>query len=165
MRFEIVKKLEEDLEKLNRELRIDLPKELQKAAAYGDLSENAEYDAAKQRKMFVESRIGQLQKRISEITSINLRSIPQDKVGLGSRLILSDLDSDEEVIYTFVFPEEVDPENGKISLASPIGKSLVGKEEGDEVTVITPKGRRKFEIIELKTIHDLAADTNPPEAP
>ncbi|MDH5510063.1 MAG: transcription elongation factor GreA [Nitrospinota bacterium] len=158
MKFEIVKKLEGELEKLNRELRVDLPKELQKAAAYGDLSENAEYDAAKQRKQFVESRIGQLQKRISEITSINMNAIPKDRVGLGSRLLLSDLDSGNEIVYTFVFPEEVDPEKGKISLASPIGKSLVGKEEGDEVTVITPKGRRNFEIIELKTYHDLSPE-------
>jgi len=158
MKFEIVKKLEEELEKLNRELRVDLPKELQKAAAYGDLSENAEYDAAKQRKQFVESRISQLQKRISEITSINLKAIPVDKVGLGSRLLLSDLDSGDEINYTFVFPEEVDPEKGKISLASPIGKSLVGRQEGDEVTVITPKGRRNFEIVELKTYHDLSAE-------
>jgi len=156
MKFEIVKKLEEELEKLNRELRIELPKELQKAAAYGDLSENAEYDAAKQRKQFVESRISQLQKRISEILSINVKAIPKDKVGLGSRLVLSDLSSGEEVVYTFVFPEEVDPDNGKISLASPIGKSLIGKEEGDEALVVTPKGTRKFEIVNLKTIHDLA---------
>ncbi|MDH4185017.1 MAG: transcription elongation factor GreA [Nitrospinota bacterium] len=155
MKFEIVKKLEEELEKLNRELRVELPKELQKAAAYGDLSENAEYDAAKQRKQFVESRISQLQKRISEITSINVKAIPKDRVGLGSRLILTDLNSGEEMIYTFVFPEEVDPEKGKISLASPVGKSLIGKEEGDEVTVITPKGNRKYEIVELKTLHDL----------
>lgn len=158
MKFEIVKKLETELEKLSKELRIELPKELQKAAAYGDLSENAEYDAAKQRKQFVESRIAQLQKRISEITSINLKSIPEDRVGLGSRLVLSDLDSGDEVIYTFVFPEEVDPEKGKISLASPIGKSLVGKEEGDEVLVITPKGRRNFEIMDLKTLHDLSGE-------
>ncbi|MDH5476927.1 MAG: transcription elongation factor GreA [Nitrospinota bacterium] len=158
MKFEIVKKLEEELEKLSRELRVELPKELQKAAAYGDLSENAEYDAAKQRKQFVESRISQLQKRISEITSINLKAIPQGKVGLGSRLLLSDLDSGDEIVYTFVFPEEVDPEKGKISLASPIGKSLMGKEEGDEVTVVTPKGRRNFEIMELKTYHDLYPD-------
>ncbi|MDH5639344.1 MAG: transcription elongation factor GreA [Nitrospinota bacterium] len=156
MKFEIVKKLETELEKLSRELLVDLPQELQKAAAYGDLSENAEYDAAKQRKQFVESRIGQLQKRISEITSINMNAIPKDRVGLGSRVLLSDLDSDSEIVYTFVFPEEVDPEKGKISLASPIGKSLVGKEEGDEATVITPKGRRNFEIVELKTYHDLS---------
>ena len=156
MKFEIVKKLEEELEKLNRELRIELPKELQKAAAYGDLSENAEYDAAKQRKQFVESRISQLQKRISEILSINVKAIPKDKVGLGSRLVLSDMSNGEEVVYTFVFPEEVDPDNGKISLASPIGKSLLGKEEGDEALVVTPKGTRKFEIVNLKTIHDLA---------
>ncbi len=153
MRFEIVKKLDEELERLNRELRVDIPKELKIAADYGDLSENAEYDAAKQRKQFVESRISQLQKRISEILSINLAAIPKDRVGLGSRVRLEDLDSGEKVEYTFVFPEEVDPEGGKISLASPIGKSLVGRKEEDEVIVVTPSGRREYYIEELITIH------------
>lgn len=154
MRFDIVKKLEEELDKLNKELRVELPKELKRAADYGDLSENAEYDAAKARKQFVESRIGQLQKRISEILSINTSAIPKDRVGLGSQVTLEDLDTDERVEYTFVFPEEVNPEYGKISLASPIGKSLVGKSAGDEVVVVTPRGRKEYEIIDLKTIHD-----------
>lgn len=154
MRFDIVKKLEEELDKLNRELRVEIPKELKRAADYGDLSENAEYDAAKARKQFVESRIGQLQKRISEILSINTKAIPKDRIGLGSQVTLEDLDTDERVEYTFVFPEEVAPEYGKISLASPIGKSLVGKTPGDEVVVITPKGKKEYEIIDLKTIHD-----------
>lgn len=156
MRFDIVKKLEEELERLHHELRHELPKELKRAADYGDLSENAEYDAAKERKRFVESRMSHLQKRISEILSINLKSIPLDKVGLGSKVVLEDLDSGDTVEYTFVFPEEVDPENGKISLATPIGKSLVGKEEGDEVVVRAPAGMKKYEIAELTTIHDQA---------
>lgn len=154
MQFEIVKKLEVELEKLSHELRFDIPKELKRAADYGDLSENAEYDAAKQRKQFVESRIGQLQKRISEILSINMTAIPTDRVGLGSRVKLEDLNTGEEVAFTFVFPEEVDPEKGKISLASPIGKALVGRREGDETHVTTPKGAMKYEIMELKTIHE-----------
>jgi len=154
MQFEIVKKLEVELEKLNHELRIEIPKELKRAADYGDLSENAEYDAAKQRKQFVESRIGQLQKRISEILSINMAAIPTDRVGLGSMVKIEDINTGEEVCYTFVFPEEVDPEKGKISLASPIGKALVGRKEGDETAVTTPKGARKFEIVSLKTIHE-----------
>jgi len=154
MRFEIVNKLETELEKLSYELRVELPRELKTAASHGDLSENAEYDAAKERKHFVESRIAQLQKRISEILSINLNAIPKDRVGLGSKVSLEDLDSGEEVVFTFVFPEEVDPDLGKISLASPVGKSLVGREVGDEVLVVTPKGRKKFEIVELMTIHD-----------
>lgn len=158
MYSKIVKKLEEELGKLNRELRVDIPKELKTAADHGDLSENAEYDAAKQRKQFVESRIGQLQKRISEILSVNIKAIPKDRVGLGSKVKLEDLDSGETVEYTFVFPEEVDPEIGKISLASPIGKSLVGKKEDDEVVIITPSGRREYSIEELVTIHDQAGN-------
>jgi transcription elongation factor GreA len=154
MKFEIIRKLETELEKLNHELRVDIPKELKRAADYGDLSENAEYDAAKQRKSFVESRIGQLQKRISEILAINLNSIPLDRVGLGSIVKLSEVSTGDEVTYTFVFPEEVDPENGRISLASPVGKALVGRKDGDEVVVSTPKGQKTFEIIELVTIHD-----------
>jgi transcription elongation factor GreA len=154
MNFDIVKKLEAELEKLNHELRVELPKELKRAADYGDLSENAEYDAAKERKSFVELRIGQLQKRISEILSINVKSIPLDRVGLGSKVTLEDINTGEIVKFTFVFPEEVNPEVGKISLASPIGKSLVGKMESDEVTVVTPKDRREYYIEELLTIHD-----------
>ena len=158
MRFDIVKKLEEELEKLSHELRIEIPKELKRAADFGDLSENAEYDAAKERKRFVESRISHLQKRISEILSINLKAIPVDKVGLGSKVKLEDLSSGDLVEYTFVFPEEVDPDKGKISLATPVGKSLVGKEEGDEVEVRAPSGVRHYEIVELNTIHDQAAN-------
>ncbi len=155
MKLEIIRKLETELEKLNHELRVELPRELKRAADYGDLSENAEYDAAKQRKVFVESRIGHLQKRISEILSINLNSIPTDRVGLGSIVKLSDTITGDEVTYTFVFPEEVDPENGRISLASPIGKAMVGRKDGDEVVVSTPNGQQKrFEIIDLVTMHD-----------
>jgi len=154
MQFEIVRKLEAELEKLNYELRVALPKELKTAMEHGDLSENAEYDAAKERKRFVESRISQLQKRISEILAINLKAIPMDRVGLGSTVKLEDLDSGEMVEYNFVFPEEVEPEKGKISLASPVGKSLVGKQVDDEVVVVTPAGRKEYYIAGLTTIHE-----------
>ena len=153
MQAEIVKKLEEELKTLNHELLVEIPKELKRAADYGDLSENAEYDAAKQRKQFVESRMGQLQKRIGEILSVNMKAIPKDRVGLGSKVKLEDIDSGEIVEYTFVFPEEVDPDVGKISLASPIGKSLVGRKEDDEVVIVTPAGRREYYIEELVTFH------------
>ncbi len=154
MNFKIVSKLEEELEKLNHELIVELPHELKIAAERGDLSENAEYDAAKERKRFVESRISQLQKRISEIMSINVNAIPTDRVGLGSWVQLEDLDTEKIVEYTFVFSEEADPENGRISLATPIGKALVGKQVGDEVVVVVPKGRCEYEIVDLNTIHD-----------
>lgn len=155
MHFELVKKLEDELQKLDHELRVDLPRELKTAADHGDLSENAEYDAAKERKRFVESRISILQKRVSEIKSIDVNRIPHGRVGLGSFVKLEDLDTDEKVEYTFVLPEETDPEKGKISLATPIGKALVGKRAGDEIEVTTPKRKREFEIMELLTIHDL----------
>lgn len=156
MRFEIVNKLEEELTRLTHELRHDIPMELRKAAEHGDLSENAEYDAAKERKSLVESRIAHLQKRIREIMAINPRSIPQDRVGFGSRVVLEELSTGERVTYTFVFPEEVDPDNGRISLATPIGKALMGREEGDEVTVSVPSGTKRYEIADLRTIHDQA---------
>lgn len=154
MKAPLIRKLEAELEELNHELRVTLPAELKRAADYGDLSENAEYDAAKERKRMVESRISILQKRISEILAINESAIPTDRVGLGSTVTLEDLDSDEEVTYHFVFSEEVDPEKGKISLASPIGKGLVGRSVGDEVKIATPKGSREFEIVDLETYHD-----------
>ncbi|MGK7344494.1 MAG: GreA/GreB family elongation factor [Candidatus Nitrospinota bacterium M3_3B_026] len=156
MRFEIVNKLEQELSRLTHELRHEIPRELETAAAHGDLSENAEYDAAKERKSLVESRIAHLTKRVREILAINLRSIPQDRVGFGSRVVLEDMETGETVTYTFVFPEEVDPDNGRISLATPIGKALMGKEEGDEVTVSAPSGARRYEITDLQTIHDQA---------
>ncbi|MFW2331251.1 MAG: GreA/GreB family elongation factor [Nitrospinota bacterium] len=155
MKRAIIEKLEVELEQLDYELKVTLPKELKIAADHGDLSENAEYDAAKERKRFVESRISHLQKRISEILSVNLDAISEDTVGLGSEVELENLDDGQIVKYSFVFPEEVDPERGKISLASPVGKALIGKEEGDEAIITTPREKKHFEIIKLKTIHDL----------
>jgi transcription elongation factor GreA len=160
MHTELVRKLEGELEKLNHELRVELPAELKRCADYGDLSENAEYDAAKERKRFVESRIGHLQKRIGEILAININAIPTDRIGLGSTVALEDVDTGEEVTYDFVFPEEVNPEIGKISLASPVGKALVGRSEGDEVKVTAPKGERRFEVIGVTTIHEKRAAGN-----
>ncbi|VAX17347.1 Transcription elongation factor GreA [hydrothermal vent metagenome] len=154
MYIKIIRKLEDEMNTLDHELRVDLPRELKTAADHGDLSENAEYDAAKERKRFVESRISVLQKRVSEIKSIDINRIPHDRVGLGSFVKLEDLDTDEVVEYTFVLPEESNPDKGKISLATPIGKALVGKKVGDDIEVITPKGKREFEIVELTTVHD-----------
>lgn len=155
MKLPIVDKLNEELEELSRELRVDIPKELQKAAAYGDLSENAEYDAAKERKAFLESRISQMQKRISAMSSININAIPKDRAGFGSRLHLLNLDSDEEEIFQLVTSEEVDPEKGLISVSSPFGKALMGKKEGDDVEIKLPSGSKEYEVIKLITIHNL----------
>ena len=153
MRLPILDKLEKDLMDSKKELDVDIPKALKIATDMGDLSENAEYKAAKERQMFLESRISQLQKRIGDITSIDVNRIPKDRSGLGSALLLKHVDSGEEREYFLVFPEEVDPDIGKLSMASPIGKMLAGKMEGDEVEVPVDGERQSFEVIQLKTIH------------
>ena len=139
---------------LEQELRFTLPKEIQKAREYGDLRENAEYKAALERQSVVTARIMQLRKRISEVESIDLSQIPTDSAAYGSTLVLHDMDRDEEVTYKLVTSEESDPGKGLISTVSPIGQSLMGKEEGDEVKVKTPNGWRNFEIKKLTTIHE-----------
>jgi transcription elongation factor GreA len=148
------KKLKEELEALEEELHFKLPKEIQKAREFGDLRENAEYKAAMERQGIVNARIGQIQQRLSEVDDIDLSKIPTDRVAYGSRVVLYDLDKEEKLTYRLVTSEESDPENGLISTVSPIGQGLMGKEEGDEITVKTPTGIRRFEISRLKTIHE-----------
>jgi len=147
-------KLKVELAQLDEELHFKLPKEIQRAREYGDLRENAEYKAAMERQSIVQARIRQLQKRLSEVESIDLTKIPIDRVAYGSMLVLYDVDREEEVTYELVTSEESDPEQRKISTVSPIGQSLMGKEEGDEVRVKTPNGWRNFEIRRLTTIHE-----------
>lgn len=151
----IVTQLKEELKKVDRELRIDVPKELQKAAAHGDLRENAEYEAAKQRQSYLQSRVAHLSSRINTLTSLKLDNIPKDAVGFGSRVHLEDLNSGEAVTYELVTPEEVDPRNGKISVSSPIGRALLNKKVDEEVTVNLPTGVKEFAVTELYTLHDL----------
>ena len=151
---EIKQKLQTELDELENELRVQLPKEIKRALEFGDLRENAEYRAALDRQNVVKARIVELRQRISEIGSIDLSKVPRDRAGYGSTLVLFDAERDEEVTYRLVTPEESDPQGGMISLMSPVGKSLLGKEEGDEVTVRTPAGARTFEIKRLTTIHD-----------
>ena len=153
MRLPILDKLEKQLMDSKKELDVDIPKALKIATAMGDLSENAEYKSAKERQMFLESRISQLQKRIGDITSIDVERIPRDRSGLGSTLLLKHVDSGEEREYFLVFPEEVDPDTGRLSMASPVGRTLAGKMEGDEVEVPIEGERQNFEVIQLKTIH------------
>lgn len=153
MRLPILDKLEKQLMDSKKELDVDIPKALKIATAMGDLSENAEYKSAKERQMFLESRISQLQKRIGDITSIDVERIPKDRSGLGSTLLLKHVESGEEREYFLVFPEEVDPDTGRLSMASPVGRSLAGKMEGDEVEVPIEGERQSFEVILLKTIH------------
>jgi transcription elongation factor GreA len=150
----VKKKLQEELDQLEEELHFKLPKEIQKAREFGDLRENAEYKAAMERQSIVQARIAQIRQRLSEVQSIDLTKIPTDRVAYGSRVVLYDLDSEEKITYRLVTSEESDPENGLISTVSPIGQALMGREEGDEVKVKTPKGFRNFEIYRLTTIHE-----------
>ena len=152
----IRKKLEEEIQTLEHELNHELPKELKKAVAMGDLSENAEYHMAKQRQVFVNARLGQLKKRMGELAMVNLVNIPNDKVGFGSRVTVFDASKDEEIQYQLVTSEESDVAKGLISTTSPIGRALLGKQVGDIATVITPNGKRELEILKLLTIHDAA---------
>ena len=153
-RLPILDKLDNDLKESQRELQVDIPKAILTAREHGDLSENAEFKAAKERQMFLEARISLLQKRISDIMAININQIPKDRSGLGSTLKLKNVDSGKETQYHLVFPEEVNPDEGKLSPASPIGRSLMGKQEGDEITVSLPDGKVEFEVLKVTTIHD-----------
>jgi transcription elongation factor GreA len=148
------KKLQEEIEKLEFELNHELPKAIQHAREFGDLKENAEYKAAKERQTMVQARISQLHQRLMEVESIDVSKLPTDRVAYGSTVTLFDLDKEEKITYKLVTSEESDPENGKISTVSPIGQALMGREEGDEVKVKTPTGMKNFEISRLKTIHD-----------
>ena len=156
VKAKILKKFEDEIQQLDRELKTELPREIKRARELGDLRENAEYQAAKERQRLVESRISLLQKRVSEISLMNLDKLPKDKVGFGSTVTLHD-ESGQTVIYQLVMPEDANVEEGLISTASPIGRALLNKEEGDDVTVRTPNGvERHFEIVKLATIHDEA---------
>ncbi len=154
IKAQLIKKFEEEIHTLERELRSELPKEIKRARELGDLSENAEYQAAKERQRLVEARIGMLKKRVGEISLLNLDKLPLDKVGLGSEVHLTEQGGDD-IVYRLVMPEEADAAKGLISPSSPIGRALLNKEPGDEVTVQTPTGVRRFEITKLITIHDV----------
>jgi transcription elongation factor GreA len=151
---EVKERLTTELKDLEHEFRIELPREIKAAVAMGDLRENAEYHAALERQSFVKARIRQLRERLATLNSINMSQLPKDRAGLGSKVKLLNLDHDTEVTYELVFPELADLERGLISIASPIGKSLVGKQEGDEVTIRTPSGEKRFELLGLETAHD-----------
>jgi len=157
MTEQIKRKLQEEMNQLEHELVHDLPKEIKKAAALGDLSENAEYHMAKQRQEFVKARLRQLGKRMADLALINMDNIPRDKVGLGSTVRVHDNDKNEEVEYKLVTSEEADFASGKISTSSPIGRALLNKKIGDTAVVVTPNGKREMEILTLSTIHDEAA--------
>jgi len=154
--IDIKKKLQDEIAVLEYELRNELPREILKARAHGDLSENAEYHAAKDRQGFVNARLGQLKKRLAEISMVDLSKIPHDRVGLGSTVVVLDTRKDEEITYNLVTSEEADAPSGKISTSSPIGRALLGKEVGDTVKVQIPGGQKELEILKLVTIHEAA---------
>jgi transcription elongation factor GreA len=151
----IVKKLEAEIEALDREFRITLPRLIREAAAQGDISDNAEYRAAKQRQEFVGARLGQLKQRVAGLAMVNVASIPRDRVGFGSTVTLEDADTGEEKVYRLVLPEEVDAAQGLISAGSPVGKALVGKQENDEVVIRLPTVTRTYLVTKLRTVHDV----------
>src|SRR5687768_2688891 len=153
MKARLIKKFEDELMVLEKELKTELPQEIKRARELGDLRENAEYQAAKERQRLVESRISLLKKRVSEIALMNLDKLPRDKVGFGSTVHLKDANG-QVTIYQLVMPEDADVEHGLISTASPIGRALINREEGDEVTVSAPNGSKRFEVVKLLTIHD-----------
>jgi transcription elongation factor GreA len=150
---QIKKRLEEEIKQLEYELTTELPAEIKKAVALGDLSENAEYHMAKQRQVFVNARLGQLKKRMGELALVNLTNIPHDKVGFGATVTVFDSSKEEELVYKLVTSEESDVAKGLIST---IGRAMLGKKVGDTTTVVTPNGKRELEILKLVTIHDTA---------
>ncbi|MFZ0286090.1 MAG: transcription elongation factor GreA [Terriglobales bacterium] len=157
MTEQIKKKLQDEINTLEHELVHELPKEIKRAAALGDLSENAEYHMAKQRQEFVKARLRQLGRRMADLSLINMDNIPRDKVGLGSTVKVYDNSKNEEVEYKLVTTEESDVATGKISTSSPIGRALLNKKVGDSATVVTPNGKRELDILTLSTIHDEAS--------
>jgi transcription elongation factor GreA len=153
MKDRLIKKFEEEISALNYELKLELPKEIKRARELGDLRENAEYHAAKERQRLVEARISMLQKRVSEIALINVDRIPKDRAGFGSTLHVVEI-TGEKLVFQLVMPEDADAKKGMISTTSPIGRAFLNKEAGDAVKVATPGGTREFEIVKLITIHD-----------
>ena len=154
MPFPIVDRLKADLAEVQRELQHDLPARLEEARAHGDLRENAEYEAAKNRQGMLRARVAQLQTRIRELSVYTIAQIPRDRVSYGSRVTIEDVESGDCVEYRLVFPEEVDAAAGLISVSSPIGQGLMNRAEGDEVVVQTPRGRKTYQVVNFVTLHD-----------
>ncbi|HLB44399.1 MAG TPA: transcription elongation factor GreA [Candidatus Limnocylindrales bacterium] len=155
MKDRLIKKFEDEIQALDRELKLELPREIKRAREHGDLSENAEYAAAKERQRFVEARVSMLRKRVSEIALLNVDRIPRDRAGFGSTLHVIE-DTGDKLVFQLVMPEDADAAKGLISTTSPIGRAFLNKEAGEVVTVATPGGTREFEIVKLITIHDAA---------
>ena len=153
--IDVRKRLQDGLTAIERELRVELPKEILRAREHGDLSENAEYKAAKERQHFLEQRKAQIQKRLASLSLVNLDKIPADRAAYGSKVVLYDYESEKEIEYRLVSPEESDVSAGLISITSPIGRSLLGKQLGEVVEIVTPSGKKDFELRQLTTIHEM----------
>jgi transcription elongation factor GreA len=154
MELPVIQQLRKELSELTNELNTKIPRLLAEAAAHGDLTENAEYDAAKARQEFVRTRVGQLNRRISELSLFSFDAIPQGVVAYGSRVKLEDVDEGESEEFELVFPEEVNAAGGQISVSSPLGRALLNRAEGDEVEVQTPRGKKTYQIMTLQTLHE-----------
>ena len=161
MKERLERKLKQEVIRLDRELRIELPRQIKLAVALGDLSENAEYHAALERQTFVRARIGQIRKRLADLALVNWGDIPRDRIGLGSRVVLYEDETESEITYELVLPDDGDVAQGRISIASPIGKGLMGHRDGDEVTIRIPSGTKEYEILKFQTVHDLGGDQEP----
>lgn len=152
---ELREKLSEEAEELLHELNVELPKEIEEAVDHGDLSENSEYEAARDRQQFVQARLDYISRRLSELSELDLDTIPEDRVGFGSKVRVRDQDDGSEETYTLAMGDFIDFEAGEISMDSPIGKSLLGSQEGDEVTAVTPGGELHYEVLEVTTMHEM----------
>jgi transcription elongation factor GreA len=157
MKDRLIKKFEDEIAALDRELKLELPKEIKRARELGDLRENAEYAAAKERQRLVEARISMLKRRVSEIALINIDRIPADRAGFGSTVHVIE-GNGEKLVFQLVMPEDADAAKGLISTTSPIGRAILNREPGDTIKVVTPGGTRQFEIVRLLTIHDEATE-------
>jgi transcription elongation factor GreA len=153
--IDVRKKLQDELNVIERELRVELPKEILKAREHGDLSENAEYKSAKERQSYLEGRKAQLQQRLASLSLVNMDKIPTDRAAYGSRVVLYDYETEKEIEYRLVTAEESDISRGLISITSPIGRSLVGKMAGDSIEIVTPSGKKDYEMRSLRTIHEI----------
>ena len=156
--IDIKKRLQDEINQLDYELKVTLPKEILRAREHGDLRENAEFKSAKERQSFLQARVAQLHRRLAALSLVNLDRIPRDKVGLGSVVTLKHEDTGDEVVYEIVVTEDADPTIGRISPSSPIGKCLLGHVEGDSVEVRVPSGVKTYELTKLVTIHDQVKD-------
>jgi transcription elongation factor GreA len=149
---EVKQKLEEEVQRIDHELRVTLPKEIQTALGQGDLSENAEYEAAKDRQSTLQARFAQIQKRLADLSRIDVAGVPKDRAGLGSEVTVENLESGEEIRYTLVIPELADGNKSFVSMASPVGKALMNRRVGDTVTITIPRGRLEYEVRRIVTL-------------